>query len=138
VTTLVPDFCAAAGRHDVDAMLDTLAPGATLTSPLVGGAVFSGSADLKLLLGAVYGALRDLRWDEPIGVGRRRLVISVGRIGRVEIIDALVVDLDETGRITGLFPHLRPWVGATVLAARLAPTLVRHPAMLRRAQRRAG
>src|SRR5690606_29536273 len=73
VTTLVPDFCAAAGRHDVDAMLDTLAPGATLTSPLVGGAVFSGSADLKLLLGAVYGALRDLRWDEPIGVGRRRL-----------------------------------------------------------------
>ncbi|MGW4097673.1 nuclear transport factor 2 family protein [Mycobacterium sp. NPDC004974] len=135
-TDSVTAFCDATRTNDLDALVATLAPDAELVSPLSGRMVFRGHDDLRQLLGAVYGGLRDLTWDEVIGDGPTRVAISEGRVGGVTITDALVFELDGSGRIRRLRPHLRPWLATTVFAMRLGPKLVRHPGVLRRALRR--
>ena len=135
-TDSVAAFCDATRTNDLDALVATLAPDAELISPLSGRMVFRGHDDLRQLLGVVYGDLRDLTWDEVIGEGPTRVAISEGRVGGVTITDALVFELDGSGRIRRLRPHLRPWLATTVFAMRLGPKLVRHPGVLRRALRR--
>lgn len=135
-TDSVAAFCEATRTNDLDALVATLAPDAELISPLSGRMVFRGHDDLRRLLGTVYGDLRDLTWDEVIGDGPTRVAISEGRVGGVTITDALVFELDGSGRIRRLRPHLRPWLATTVFAMRLGPKLVRHPGVLRRALRR--
>ncbi|OLP01659.1 hypothetical protein BVU76_14450 [Mycolicibacterium porcinum] len=132
-TDSVAAFCEATRARDLDALLATLAPDASLTSPLSGRMVFRGRDDLRLLLGAVYGGLRDLTWQEPIGDGPTRVAISEGRVAGVAITDALVFELDESGQIRRLRPHLRPWLATTVFALLLGPKIARHPGVLRRA-----
>ena len=56
----VAEFCDATRANDVDRIVSTLAPDAELLSPLFGRMVFRGRDDLRVLLGAVYGALSGL------------------------------------------------------------------------------
>src|SRR5262245_25751892 len=93
-TDSVAAFCDAPRTNDLDALAATLAPDAELISPLSGRMVFRGHDDLRQLLGAVYGDLRDLTWDEVIGDGPTRVAISEGRVCGITITDALVFELD--------------------------------------------
>lgn len=131
----VAAFCAAAAGKDFDGMVDTLGPDAELVSPLVGRMVFRGRDDLRVLLGAAFGSLRGLQWQHFVGDGPIRVAVAEARIGRVVIADAMVVELDDTGRIRRIRPHLRPWLGLTLLALALGPRLARHPGVVRRALR---
>lgn len=134
-TDSVAAFCEAARTNDQDALVATLAPDAELVSPLSGRMVFRGHDDLRQLLGAVYDGLQDLTWHEVIGNGPTRVAVSEGRVAGVTITDALVFELDDSGQIRRLRPHLRPWLATTVFAIRIGPKLVRHPGVLRRALR---
>jgi hypothetical protein len=129
-------FCDATRANDVDKMVTALAPGAELLSPLSGRMVFRGRDDLRVLLGAVYGGLSNLVWREVIGDGATRVAVSDARIAGVPITDAMVLELDETGLIVRMRPHLRPWLGITLFAVLLGPKIARHPGLLRRALRR--
>ncbi|OBB23589.1 hypothetical protein A5755_30900 [Mycolicibacterium fortuitum] len=120
----------------MDRAMATLAPDAELISPLSGHMVFRGHDDLRSLLTAVYGGLRQLSWQEPIGEGRTRVAVSEGRIAGLTITDALIIEVDGNGQIRRLRPHLRPWLPTTVFALLLGPKIARHPAVLRRALRR--
>lgn len=135
-TDSVVAFCEATRANDIDRLVDTLAPDAELVSPLSGRMVFRGRQDLRLLFAAVYGGLRDLTWQEVIGDGATRVAVSQARIAGITITDALVFELDDTGRITRLRPHLRPWLAITVFALLLGPKIARHPAAISRALRR--
>ncbi|MGA5542038.1 nuclear transport factor 2 family protein [Mycobacterium sp. NPDC051198] len=135
-TDSVSAFCEATRTNDIDRAMATLAPDAELISPLSGRMVFRGHDDLRSLLTAVYGGLRQLSWQEPIGDGPIRVAVSEGRVAGVTITDALVLELDDTGQIRRLRPHLRPWLATTVFALLLGPKIARHPAVLRRALRR--
>jgi hypothetical protein len=53
--------------NDLDRFMSAIAPDGELHSPLSGRMVFKGSDDLRVLLGAVYSTLRDLRWNEEVG-----------------------------------------------------------------------
>ena len=134
-TDAVGRFCAAAARNDVDGMVATLAPDAQLLSPLFGRMVFRGRDDLGLLLGSVFGCLRGLEWTEFIGDGQTRVAVNQARVMGVRISDAMVVDLDASGQIRLIRPHLRPWLALTVFALRLGPRIARHPAVILRALR---
>ena len=96
-----------------------------------------GRDDLRVLLAAVYGGLNDLTWQEVIGQG----VNPGGGVHRarrrVTVTDAMVIDLDDAGRITRIRPHLRPWLAITLFAALLGPKIARHPGVVRRALSRA-
>ncbi|MGV0741425.1 nuclear transport factor 2 family protein [Mycolicibacterium sp. XJ870] len=135
-TDPVVAFCEATRANDVERILDTLAPDAELVSPLSGRMVFRGHQDLRPLLAAVYGGLRDLTWHEAIGDGPMRVAVSEARIAGITITDALVFELDDNSRIRRLRPHLRPWLAITVFALMLGPRIARHPAAIRRALRR--
>lgn len=129
-------FCEATRTNDIDRAMATLAPDAELISPLSDHMVFRGHDDLRSLLTAVYGGLRQLSWQEPIGEGGTRVAVSEGRIAGLTITDALIIEVDGNGQIRRLRPHLRPWLPTTVFALLLGPKIARHPAVLRRALRR--
>lgn len=132
----VTTFLEASLRHDVDGMVSALAPGAELISPLSGRMIFRGREDLRVLLDAVYGGLTGLTWQEVIGDGPTRVAVSTATVAGVTVTDAMVLDLDEAGRITRIRPHLRPWLAITLFALLLGPKIARHPGVLRRALRR--
>jgi hypothetical protein len=131
-------YRAASEANDIDALMETLAPDPELVSPLSGRMVFRGRDDVRALLTAVYGSLRDWRWREELGDDARRLVIGEGRVGPFKLTDAMVYDLDEQGRITRVRPHLRPWLGLTGFALLVGPRLARHPGVVWRALRAGG
>jgi hypothetical protein len=129
-------FCEATRANDIDGIVATLAPNAELHSPLFARMVFRGHDDLRVLLGAVYGSLSNLVWREVIGEGATRVAVSDARIAGVTITDAMVLELDDSGLIVRIRPHLRPWLAITLFALLLGPKIARHPGVLRRALRR--
>jgi hypothetical protein len=121
--------------NDIAAVMETLAPEPALVSPLSGHMVFRGRDDVRLLLTAVYGTLRDLTWGEEVGDGTARVVIGDCKVGPLRLSDAMAFDLDAEGRITRIRPHLRPWLATTVFALLLGPKVARHPRVVLRALR---
>ncbi len=129
----VADYRTASERNDIDALIDTLALDADLVSPLSGRMVFRGRDDLRILLGAVYSTVTKLRWTEEVGDDRTRVVLGDCYVGPVRLGDAMWIELADDGQIKRIRPHLRPWVGLTLLALALGPKLVRHPDVIWRA-----
>jgi len=129
----VARYRVASEANDIDAIMETLAPDAALISPLSGRMVFRGHEDLRVLLTAVYGSMRGLRWEESVGDGPVRVLTGEGTVAGVKLGDAMVFELAADGRIRRIRPHLRPWLALTLLALKLGPALARHPGVIRRA-----
>jgi hypothetical protein len=132
----VSDFCAATAANDLDAIMATLTEDAELVSPLSGRLVFRGRDDLRLLLGAVYATLRDLRWEPPIVEGRRATAVAVSRFAGLRLDDAMLFELSPEGKIARLRPHLRPWLATTLFTLGLGPRMAPHAGVMLRAARR--
>ena len=111
----------------------TLAPDVEVISPISGRMVFRGQDDVRILLGAVYGTLSDLRWTNTVGDGESQVAVGEARIVGVGMTDAMVFDLAPDGRIRRISPHLRPWLALTLFALLLGPKVARHPGVVRRA-----
>jgi hypothetical protein len=118
---------------DVDGFMATLAPDVEVISPISGRMVFRGQDDVRILLGAVYGTLSDLRWTNTVGDGESQVAVGEARIVGVGMTDAMVFDLAPDGRIRRISPHLRPWLALTLFALLLGPKVARHPGVVRRA-----
>lgn len=129
----VARYRVASEANDIDAIMATLAPDAELVSPISGRMVFRGQPDLRILLTAVYGSMRALRWRHEIGDGPVRVLTGDATVGPVQLGDAMVFELAPDGRIQRIRPHLRPWLALTLLALKLGPALARHPGVIRRA-----
>ena len=129
----VSRYRAASEAGDIDALMETVAPEVEVVSPISGRMVFRGRDDVRVLLSAVYGTLRDLRWTETVGDDAKRVVLGHTRIGPVHMTDAMVFELAADGRILRISPHLRPWLALTLFAAVLGPKVGRHPGVVRRA-----
>jgi hypothetical protein len=135
VDDAVACYRAASEANDIDALLASLEPDAELISPLSGRMVFRGAADLRVLLSAVYGSLRDWRWEEEVGDGGRRVVFGAGKVGPFKLGDAMLFELSSDHKIRRIRPHLRPWLGLTGFAMLVGPRLARHPGVILRALR---
>ena len=129
----VARYRAASEADDIPGMMATLAPDAELVSPLSGRMVFRGHDDLRILLTAVYGSMTGLRWREQVGDANMSMILGESRIGPLKLGDAMVLELDDQGRIRRIRPHLRPWLSLTLLALVLGPKMGRHPGVIRRA-----
>jgi hypothetical protein len=113
----------------------TLAPDVQLPSPVIGRAVFKGREDVTALLTEVYGMLRDVRWQPPVGDRTTQLAISEARVGPMKIDDAMVFELDAEGRIKRVRPHLRPLLAMVLFFLMMGPRIARAPGVLLRAMR---
>jgi hypothetical protein len=133
VDDAVARYRAASEANDIDALVGTLAPDAELVSPLSGRMVFRGKDDLRVLLSAVYASLRGWRWHEEVGDASRRVIIGRGKVGPFNVGDAMVLELSSDGQIQRIRPYLRPWLGLTGFALLVAPRLIGHPGVIRRA-----
>lgn len=131
----VARFRAASEANDIESLVAALAPNAELVSPLSRRMVFRGREDLRVLFRAIYGSLRGLHWYDEVGDGRIRVVLGRGFVGGLRIDDAMVIELDDDGRIQRIRPHLRPWLALTAFALQLGPKLVRDFGVVRRALR---
>jgi hypothetical protein len=135
VDDAIATYRAGTEANDVEQFMSAIAPDAELPSPLSGRVVFKGADDLRVLLGAVYSTLRDLRWVEVIGDGPKLVVIGDCKVGPLRLSDAMAFDLDDEGRIRRIRPHLRPWLATTLFALLLGPKVARHPGVIFRALR---
>jgi hypothetical protein len=118
---------------DVAGIMATLAPDVELVSPISGRMVFRGRDDVEHLLAAVYGSLKELRWQDEIGDGDRRVLFGEARLLGVRMTDAMIFDLAPDGRIRRIGPHLRPWLALTLFALVLGAKVGRRPGAIRRA-----
>ncbi|HXR28226.1 MAG TPA: nuclear transport factor 2 family protein [Solirubrobacteraceae bacterium] len=131
----VTRYCAASQAGDMDGLASTLAADVQLPSPLFGRMTFKGRADVHALLTIVYGILRDVRWEEPIGEGRARVAVTHASIAGLRIGDAMVFELDQDGLIRSIRPHLRPLLATSVFALMVGPRAARRPGLVLRALR---
>ena len=131
----VARYLAASEAGDIDAVVETLTPDVEVVSPISGRMTFRGRDDVRTLLSAVYGSLRDLRWREQVGDGRHRVALGDMRLGPVAMTDAMVLELASDGRIQSIRPHLRPWLALALFAAVLGPKVARRPGVVRGALR---
>ena len=134
-TDAVARFCAASVTNDVDGMMTALAPDAELVSPMFARMVVRGHDDLRVVLEVVFGGLRNLHWREFIGDGQTRVTVGDARIFGLRIYDAMVIDLDDAGRIRRLRQHLRGWLPVTVRMLEVGLKLGRYPRLVGRALR---
>lgn len=131
-------YAQAAVAGDMDALAETLTADVELVSPLSGRMVFRGREELRVLLGVVYGSLRELRWEEPIRDGSRVVVLGESHVGWTRRSDVTVFELAADGRIQRIRPFIRPWLGLTVDALVVGPKMLRHLPVLWRALRAGG
>jgi hypothetical protein len=136
VDDAVARYRSASEANDIDALMATLAPDVELLSPVAGRFVFRGERDLRVLLGAVYGAIKGLRWREEVGDGPLRVVLGDCTVGPFRLGDAMVCELDQDGRIRRITPHLRPWLALSFFALAIGPKMIGHPGVIVRAVRR--
>jgi hypothetical protein len=122
----VARYCAASSVNDLEGMLATLAPDAELVSPLSAHLVIRGRGDLRVLLGAIYSSLHGLHWDPPAWNGSRAYVVGSSRVAGLQVDDAMIFEIGPDGSIIRLRPHLRPWLGTSVLALVLGIKLAPH------------
>ena len=128
-------YRAASEAGDVSGIMAACAPDVELVSPISGRMVFRGERDVEVLLAAVYGSLKGLRWTDTLGEGPRRVMVGEARLLGVRLTDAMVFDLDDEGRIRRIGPHLRPWLALTLFAVVLGPKVGVRPGMVWRALR---
>lgn len=129
----IAGYRTASEANDIDALMATIAPDAEVVSPLSGRMVFRGGDDIRLLLGAVYSTVRDMRWTEEVGDGPARVLVGTFKVGPLHASDAMAFDLGEDGRIRRIRPHLRPWLATTLFALLLGPRVGRRPDVIWRA-----
>jgi hypothetical protein len=119
----------------MDAAVETFAENIRLPSPLFRVLTFEGREDMRTLLSAVYGLLKDVSWEPPIGERTVRVAVARGRIAGLRIDDAMVFELDSAGQIEAIRPHLRPLLATAVFALLIPTRIAGKPGVLLRALR---
>lgn len=131
-------YRSASEAGDIAGLMGVMAPDIELVSPISGRMTFKGEKDVELLLRAVYGSIRGLKWTQSLGEGEHRVIYGEARLLGVRLTDAMVFELAEDGRIRKISPHIRPWLALTLFAVVLGPKVGIRPGVVWRALRNGG
>jgi len=126
-------YRSASEANDIEKIMESLSADVEVDSPIVGLLLFRGQRDVRILFSAVYSLATDLEWSRELVDERTHVLVGEMHVGPFRLCDAMVLDLDEDGRICRVTPHLRPWLGLTVFAICLGARLITKPGVLWRA-----
>ncbi|SEH01532.1 SnoaL-like domain-containing protein [Nonomuraea solani] len=111
--------------HDLDALMATLADDVIFRSPLSSSAGFRGKEQVRELFSVVFGVISDLRYQTDIGDERTRALTATARLGRLEMHEAVLLEVGEDGLITEVTMWIRPLPALTAMMAALGPGMAR-------------
>lgn len=117
-------YRAAAEAHDVEGVIDTLAPDVVLHSPITERVGFHGHAEMRELLGSVFESLTEIRYTHDVGDERTRALFVRAKVAGQSVEEAMRIELDEHARITAISLFFRPLPGLAALASTLGPRVV--------------
>jgi hypothetical protein len=124
-------FRAAAEAHDVDALLETLADGAVLHSPITDRVAFSGREEIGELMHSVFETVADIRYFADVGDARTRALFDRATVDGQPLEQAIRLGLNERQQIEEITIFFRPLPGLATLTAALAPRVARKHGRLR-------
>jgi hypothetical protein len=130
-------FRDAAARLDADAAVTALSADVEFRAPLHARLVFRGREELHALFTALFGTFDRVEYVDTYTGGSGSVVVVDGWFGPFSLTDALLVEVDGTGAIRRLRPHLRPLGPSVVFVLLVVAKLLARPAMLARVMRRA-
>ena len=126
-------FREAVEAHDVEGVVETLAPDVVLNSPITDRVVFRGPDEVRELLRSVFATISDIRYYADVGDERTRALFYRANVDGHPLEEATRVELDEQGRIGEITLFFRPLPGLATLTAALAPRVARRRGRLRAA-----
>jgi hypothetical protein len=121
-------YRAAVEANDVDALLTTFAPGVVMHSPITDATRFDGIEDVRALMPHVFAVVNDIHYTDDIGDAQTRALFYTARIGKVDVVEATRVRLDDDALINEVTLWFRPMPGLAALMAALGPRLADTPA----------
>jgi hypothetical protein len=117
----VNQFRAAVEAQDLDAMIDTLAPGVVFNSP-VAFKPFEGRETVGKVLEAVFHTFEDFRYtDELDGEDDVHALVFRARVGDKEVEGIDLLRLDDTGKIADFTVLVRPASALMALGEAMRP-----------------
>jgi hypothetical protein len=119
-------FRTAGETHDVEMLMETLAPDVVFHSPLTQRTSFEGHDDIRDLMHAAFATIQDIHYHTDVGDERTRTIASTGRIGDQELEEAALIRLNENAKIVDITMWIRPLPAATALMAGIGPRLARR------------
>lgn len=111
----------AAEARDTAGVMEAMADGVTLRSPITDQVVFRGRQEVSEILGFVFDVLEDIDYFADIGDQQTRALFYTARVGTEPVEEAMRIGLDDAGLIRELTIFYRPLPGLASFAAALAP-----------------
>jgi hypothetical protein len=119
-------WAAALDARDPDALVQACSPEVVFHSPITTSVGFEGPEEVSDLFRSVLEVYDDLRLVGEHGDDTPRIVHLHARIGRQELDEVQIVQLDGAGRAREVTMFVRPLPGLTTLAAGIGPLLARR------------
>ncbi len=116
-------FRQAAEAHDIEGVIETLAPDVVLHSPITDRVLFAGHDEVRELLRSVFVTIDDIRYFVDVGNARTRALFYRASVNGQPLEEATRVELDDQGLIQEITLFFRPLPGLTTVAAALGPRL---------------
>jgi hypothetical protein len=112
-------------RRDLDALMDTFAPDATLRSPITSSFRFVGREQLRPLYEGVFQVISDFRVTQEItGADDCRVLLISGEVGGVEFEEVQLLRLNDQGLVREITLFFRPLPALPALAQGITRTLI--------------
>jgi len=124
-STTAARYRRAAEAHDIEGMLDTLAPDIVLRSPITDRVVFQGRDEIRELLQSVFATIHDIRYFADVGDRRSRALFDRAIVNGQPLEQATRIELDADERIREITLFFRPLPGLATLTAELVPRVAR-------------
>ena len=104
-------FRRAEEAHDIEGVLETLAPDVVVRSPITDRVTFQGRDEVRELLRSVFATIDDISYFADIGDARTRALFYRANVNGEPLEEATRIELDDREQIREITLFFRPLPG---------------------------
>ena len=119
-------FRRAEEAHDIEGVLETLAPDVVVRSPITDRVTFQGRDEVRELLRSVFATIDDISYFADVGDARTRALFYRANVNGEPVEEAARIELDDNEQIREIILFFRPLPGLATLTAALGPRVARR------------